>query len=102
MYFYKCSLIEDGFYAIVLLFDIMLPSSLTELPSFAFNIHKLYQIRDILQNECCMAEGNCPSNWKRETLDTPVLEEYLKTNSNHVPSTKRKHSVDESYVHYPN
>jgi hypothetical protein len=91
-------LIEDAFYVVVLLFTVKLPRSIDEILPFINEIHKLYQIRELLEKQCIEEERGAKVNWQRDTLDTPIFEDYIETNQNHIPGKYRKRFRDGSYV----
>jgi hypothetical protein len=97
--FSACELIEDAFYVVTHLFNVTLPCCIAQLPAFVHEFHKLYFVRHLLENQCIKQPITSATNkeWHRETLGTPIFEEYIATGQSRFPLS-RKRSRDSGYV----
>lgn len=91
IYFYKCSIVEDAFYTVVFLFDVLLPCSVGDLSSFILNIKKLYDLRNYVKENCKKNNSKAVNvtSWKRGTFSSPLFNEIIETNVHNIPTRKR-------------
>jgi hypothetical protein len=94
LYFFKAQLVEDGFYVVVNLFSITIPLYFDDLPAFIHDTWKLFYIRNMLINECILNNNNNTSNWKRDTLETPLLDTVFEHNCNNRPMSNKRRRKD--------
>ncbi|GAA5815769.1 hypothetical protein MFLAVUS_009284 [Mucor flavus] len=94
--FYGMTILDEAFYVSIYLKSIRLPLSMRDMKKFVNELNDIFSIRNLVSSICKIETSQ---KWKRETLQTPLFEDYVPTNVNRRPVKKgKKRQQDEEYA----
>ncbi|GAA5802195.1 hypothetical protein HPULCUR_007656 [Helicostylum pulchrum] len=85
--FYLMTLLDEAFYVSLYLKSIRLPLCMRDMKKFVNELNDIFSIRNLIS---CISKIDTSQKWKRDTLQTPLFEDYVPTTVNHRPVKKGK------------